>query len=103
MALLPDAIRASNTATARRLLRDGTEVVIERVIGKEEPDSEESYAVHIYDVGGARVEEFEAADLVEAVERLRRLNWAGFDPDAPEWEPALGPRDVDATPVVHAP
>lgn len=103
MALLPDAIRASKTATASRLLQDGTEVVVERTIGKEEPDSEESYSVHVYDASGARLEEYAAADLVEATERLRGLDLGGFDPDAPEWEPSLGPRDVDATPVVRAP
>lgn len=103
MALLPEAIRASDTATARRRLSDGGEVVMERIIGKEEPYSEESYAVNIYDGRGARRDAFESENLLEAIERLRDLNLDGFDPEAPEWEPAVGPRDVDTTPVVHAP
>jgi hypothetical protein len=103
MALLPEAIRASDATAARRRLPDGGEVVVERVIGKEEPYSEESYWVHVYDAAGARLDEFVTGDLVEAIERLRGLDFDGFDPDAPEWEPTVGPRNVDATPVIHAP
>jgi hypothetical protein len=102
MMVLAEAIRASETGTASATARDGTEVVVRRAIGKEEPDSQESYVVRVTRAG-APGEQVETPDLLEAIRRMQALHLDGFDPEFGGWRPGVGQQpSVDATPRVRA-
>jgi hypothetical protein len=99
MALLADAIRASDTQTAIYRAPQGYAVVVQRVTGREEPDSEEEYDVFV-DRGDQRGPwRIAALDLIEALDRMGSLGLPGFDPASDQWqpttlpEPAISPQD----------
>ncbi len=102
MAVLAEAIRASETETAAATAPDGTTLVVQRVIGKEEPDSQETYVVRVRRKG-APGEQIEVTDLLEAVWYMRALRLDDFDPEFDSWQPRVGHQPaVDTTPHVRA-
>lgn len=77
MALLADAIRTSPTETAEYLVPDGTRVVVQRIMGREEPDSEEAYAVCLLRDGQLTQVCYAAENLLEAMARMPSLGVMG--------------------------
>lgn len=95
MALLPEAIRASAAETARHTLQDGTAVIVQRITGREGPFDQEEYLVRVRQPGGLPAERFAAANLLEAIERLRAWRLPAFDPDTAGWKPTEGVDTLD--------
>ncbi len=87
MAMLVEAMRASENEDAVCRLPDGTLVLVQRVLGREEPDSEEEYVVDVKPPNAAPRDRIAADDLVEAMERMAALGLPGFDPHADCWAP----------------
>lgn len=97
MALLADAIRASNTQTAIYRAPQGYAVIVKRVTGREEPDSEEEYDVFV-DRGDQRGPwKIGALNLIEALDRMRGLGLPGFDPETDQWQPTTLPNPEPPT------
>ena len=92
MATLPEAIRASDTQAASYTGPQGVRVVVKRVTGREEPDSEEEYDVLVtrsdQQPGTWRIG---ALSLVEAYDRMLGLGLPDFDPENDAWQPATLP------------
>jgi hypothetical protein len=103
MALLVDALRASETGTASARAPDGTLVTVQRVIGREEPYSQESYTVRTQHGAAPPKDRFAAEHLLEAIQRMQRLGLTGFDPEFYGWQPAVGQPAVDPDADTHAP
>ena len=70
MALLAEALRSSATQTAEFRAQDGAAVIVQRVTGKEEPDSEEQYVVRLRRADRPAEDRFAAENLLEALGRL---------------------------------
>ncbi len=87
MALLAEAIRASDTQAAIYRAPQGYAVIVKRVTGHENPDSEEEYDVLVARGGRQGPWRIGALDLIEAIERMRGLGLLGFDPETDEWRP----------------
>jgi hypothetical protein len=103
MALLVDALRASETGTAAAQAPDGTLVLVQRVVGREEPYSQESYLVRTQRGAAPPKDHFVAEHLLEAIQRMHRLGLAGFDPEFYGWQPTVGQPAVDPGADTHAP
>ena len=88
MALLAEAIRASDQQIARYRAADGYTVEVQRITGPETPYVQESYAVRIRRGDEAAQNLHDANDLVEALAYLHQLSTPGFAPDSTDWEPA---------------
>jgi hypothetical protein len=98
MALLAEALRSSATQTAQFRAQDGTAVIVQRVTGNEEPDSEEQYAVRLRRADQPAEDRFAAENLLEVMGRLHALDVPGLDPGSADWQPVLGD-----TSAAHAP
>lgn len=92
MALLPEAIRSSDTQSAIYRSSHGYDVIVKRVTGREEPDSEAEIDVMV-EWGDKRPGEWRIAalNLVEAYDRMRGLGLPDFDPENDQWQPATLP------------
>jgi hypothetical protein len=97
VALLADAIRSSESQAAIYRAPQGYLVIVERVTGRENPDTQEGYIEEV-DHGDAPPSlgdmcpwRIGALDLVEALERMRGLGIPDFDPEIAQWRPALLP------------
>lgn len=99
MALLVEAIRASNNESAHCQLSDGTLVLVQRVLGREEPYAQEEYVLELRSKNRPPVEHIAANDLLELMQRMGDL-LPGVDPEGNEWLPggATGLPDVEGTP-----
>jgi hypothetical protein len=91
MAALPEAIRASDTQTAIHRSPQGYAVIVHRVTGREEPDSEEEYEVLVRRGAGPARDRIAGLSLLEAIERMRALCLPDFDPENDAWEPTTLP------------
>ena len=103
MALLVDALRASETGTASAPAPDGTLVIVQRVIGREEPYSQESYLVRTQRGAASVKDHFVAEHLLEAIQRMHRLGLSGFDPEFYGWQPTVGQPAMDPGVDTRAP
>jgi hypothetical protein len=103
MALLVDALRTSETGTAAAQAPDGTLVIVQRVIGREEPYSQESYLVRTQRGAALPEDHFAAEHLLEAIQRMHRLGLAGFDPEFYGWQATVGQPAMDPGADTHAP
>ena len=89
MADLVHAIRVSNDQTAVCRTRAGTIVQVQRVTGLPGvSDNEDEYVVRVQRDGGEARDEIATIDLSEALEHMRSLDIAGFDPETAEWQPS---------------
>lgn len=86
MALLTDAIRASDRQMARRRVDAGV-VEVERITGREQPYNEESYAVRLRRADGSTQDLHDAEDLIEALAYLS--GFSGVAPEDTGWEPVI--------------
>lgn len=91
MALLAEAIRASDAQTALYRSPAGYTVTVNRVTGRAEPYIQEAYDVLVERVGAPATDRFNALDLLEVFERLRGLGLPEFDPEGTGWEVAPSP------------
>ena len=89
MALLAEAIRQSDTQAAACALPDGTRVMVQRVTGREGPFDQEEYAVRTERPGEPPVAQMATDNLIEALDRMRRLDIPGFDPATADWQPVF--------------
>lgn len=98
MTTLPEAIRSSDTQSAIYSAPQGYRVVVKRVTGREEPDSEDEFDVMVFwgdrQPGRWRIS---ALTLSEAYDRMRGLGLPDFNPENAQWQPARLP---DAEPPV---
>ncbi|HEX6817823.1 MAG TPA: hypothetical protein VF120_05565 [Ktedonobacterales bacterium] len=92
MALLPEAIRSSDTQSAIYRSPHGYSVIVKRVTGREEPDSEAEFDAMV-EWADQRPGQWRIAalTLVEAYDRMRGLGLADFDPLNDAWQPATLP------------
>jgi hypothetical protein len=91
MALLADAIRASDTQSAVWRSPDGYTVFVKRVTGREGSFDQEEYAVFTQRPGAPTRDRIAALNLIEALVRMRELALPGFDPEGAAWEPTTIP------------
>jgi hypothetical protein len=98
MSLLAEAIRHSDTETARYEAADGTRVIVQRITGREMQDNQEEYLVRTKRLGGLPHSRIAALDLVEALEYMRNLGIPDFNPDTADWQPARGEGAEDNPP-----
>jgi hypothetical protein len=91
MAVLPEAIRTSDTQTAIYRSPHGYAVIVNRVTGREEPDSEEEYVVLVRRGTAPLRDRIAGLSLLEAIARMRGLSLTDFDPDNDQWEPTTLP------------
>lgn len=91
MAHLPEAIRASDTQAAIYRAPQDYSVIVKRVTGREQPDSEEEYDVTVDWNGRPGPWRIGALSLAEAYTRMRGLGLPGFDPENDEWQPTTLP------------
>jgi hypothetical protein len=103
MALLAEAIRSSATQTAEFRAQDGAAVIVQRVTGKEEPDSEEQYAVRLRRADRPAEDRFAAENLLEVLGRLLVLGVPGLDPGSTNWQPVAGETSAATGPAARAP
>ncbi len=103
MALLAEALRSSATQTAEFRAQDGAAVIVQRVTGKEEPDSEEQYAVRLRRADRPAEARFAAENLLEVLGRLLVLGVPGLDPGSTGWKPVTGETSAATGPAARAP
>lgn len=103
MALLADAIRQSDSETAAYRTQDGTAVIVQRITGREEPYSQEEYAVRTQVAGAPPEERFAADNLLETLVHLQDMRLPGFNPESDGWVPASGPSGIDPQSPSHTP
>ncbi len=92
MATLPEAIRSSDTQSAIFRAPQGYRVVVKRVTGREEPDSDDEFDVMVFwsdqRPGQWRIA---ALTLSEAYDRMRGLELPDFNPENDQWQPTTLP------------
>jgi hypothetical protein len=103
MALLAEALRSSATQTAQFRAQDDTAVIVQRVTGKEEPDSEEQYAVRLRRADRPAEDRFAAENLLEVLGRLHALGVPGLDPGSTDWQPVTSDTSAATGPAARSP